>query len=150
MKCNDANLIFDFNNILCLIPLGLLLITILFYLWMSKFELIVSEKRVYGKAAFGKKVDVPLDMISAVGTSFLKGVDVGTSSGKIHFKLAKNQDTIHRILSRLLIERQQAKSDIKPQPLSNTDELKKYKDLLDSGVITQEEFDAKKKQILGL
>ena len=30
------------------------------------------------------------------------------------------------------------------------DELKKYKDLLDSGVITQEEFDAKKKQLLGL
>lgn len=28
--------------------------------------------------------------------------------------------------------------------------LRKYKDLLDSGVITQEEFDAKKKQILGL
>ena len=33
---------------------------------------------------------------------------------------------------------------------SNADELKKYKELLDSGVITQEEFDAKKKQILGL
>ena len=33
---------------------------------------------------------------------------------------------------------------------SAADELKKYKDLLDMGVITQEEFDAKKKQILGL
>ena len=33
---------------------------------------------------------------------------------------------------------------------SNTEELKKYKDLLDAGVITQEEFDAKKKQLLGL
>ena len=31
-----------------------------------------------------------------------------------------------------------------------TDELKKYKELLDGGVITQEEFDAKKKQLLGL
>ena len=30
------------------------------------------------------------------------------------------------------------------------DELKKYKELLDSGIITQEEFDAKKKQILNL
>jgi len=37
------------------------------------------------------------------------------------------------------------------QPKVNTaDELKSYKDLLDSGVITQEEFDAKKKQLLGL
>ncbi len=30
------------------------------------------------------------------------------------------------------------------------DALKKYKDLLDSGIITPEEFDAKKKEILGL
>ena len=30
------------------------------------------------------------------------------------------------------------------------DELKKFKVLLDSGVITQEEFDAKKKELLGL
>ena len=36
------------------------------------------------------------------------------------------------------------------QPLSEADELRKFKDLLDSGVITQEEFNAKKKQLLGL
>ena len=36
------------------------------------------------------------------------------------------------------------------QETTSADELKKYKDLLDSGVITQEEFDAKKKQLLNL
>lgn len=34
--------------------------------------------------------------------------------------------------------------------ISNADELGKYKELLDKGVITQEEFDAKKRQLLGL
>lgn len=34
--------------------------------------------------------------------------------------------------------------------ISSADELKKYKELLDMGVITQEEFDAKKKQLLDL
>ena len=34
--------------------------------------------------------------------------------------------------------------------LSTADELKKFKELLDAGIITQEEFDAKKKQLLGL
>ena len=34
--------------------------------------------------------------------------------------------------------------------LSIADEIKKFKELLDSGIITQEEFDAKKKQLLGL
>lgn len=36
------------------------------------------------------------------------------------------------------------------QQTSSADELKKFKELLDMGVITQEEFDAKKKQLLGL
>ena len=36
------------------------------------------------------------------------------------------------------------------QALSAADEIKKFKDLLDAGIISQEEFDAKKKQLLGL
>lgn len=36
------------------------------------------------------------------------------------------------------------------QQISAADELKKFKELLDMGIITQEEFDAKKKQLLGL
>ena len=36
------------------------------------------------------------------------------------------------------------------QQLSPAEELKKFKELLDMGVITQEEFDAKKKELLGI
>lgn len=36
------------------------------------------------------------------------------------------------------------------QPLSGADEIRKYKKLLDDGILTQEEFDAKKKRLLGL
>lgn len=36
------------------------------------------------------------------------------------------------------------------ETVSTADELKKFKELLDSGIITQEEFDAKKKQLLGI
>ena len=32
----------------------------------------------------------------------------------------------------------------------SADEIKKYKELLDMGIITKEEFDAKKKQLLGI
>ena len=34
--------------------------------------------------------------------------------------------------------------------VSAADELKKFKELLDVGIISQEEFEAKKKQLLGL
>ena len=36
------------------------------------------------------------------------------------------------------------------QKTTVADEIKKFKELLDMGAITQEEFDAKKKQLLGL
>ena len=36
------------------------------------------------------------------------------------------------------------------QQLSPADELKKFKELLDAGIIKQDEFDAKKKELLGL
>ena len=44
----------------------------------------------------------------------------------------------------------QYKKEKEPEMKNAVDELKKYKELFDSGVITQEEFDAKKKQILNL
>ena len=117
----------------------------------------VTNMRVYGKAHFGKRVDLPLDMISAVSTSSIfKGLTVATSSGVIKFTFLENRDELHEAISKLLMERQgkekpAAVTTIKQDiPQSNADELKKYKELLDSGVITQEEFDAKKKQLLGL
>lgn len=41
-------------------------------------------------------------------------------------------------------------SNVVVNNVSAAEELKKFKELLDMGIITQEEFDAKKKQILGL
>ena len=125
----------------------------IFYYATHKIELTITDKRVYGVATFGKRVDLPLDSVSSVGTGHNK-IAVATSSGKIVFWGIKNYEEIHKSLSALLVERQNktsATTTIKQEiPQSNADELKKYKELLDSGVITQEEFDAKKKQLLGL
>ena len=52
-----------------------------------------------------------------------------------------------------LVDQHQVKIDMPSTPVSSVssaDELKKYKELLDAGIISQEEFDAKKKQLLGL
>lgn len=37
-----------------------------------------------------------------------------------------------------------------PTSLSATDEIKQYKELLDQGIISEEEFEKKKKQIMGI
>ena len=138
-----------------LLPVVFAIIAFFVYRASSKIELTVTDKRVFGCATFGKRVDLPLDAISAVGTSSMKGIDVTTASGAIKFKFILNRDELHKAISKLLVERQSkptaATTTIKQEiPQSNADELKKYKDLLDNGVITQEEFDAKKKQLLGL
>ena len=126
----------------------------LLYKGWSKIELTVSDKRVYGCAAFGKRVDLPLDAISAVGTGAFNSIAITTASGAIKFAMMENCSEIHSAVSKLLVERQNkpavAAAVIQEASQSDADELKKYKDLLDSGVISQEEFDAKKKQLLGL
>ena len=57
---------------------------------------------------------------------------------------------LKRITEQELKEIQEKKNAPAPTAVSSADELKKYKELLDSGIITQEEFDQKKKQLLGL
>ena len=141
-----------------------LIAALLLKYWVSRTEMVITEKRVYGTAIFGKRVDLPLDSVSAVGRSWPKGIAVGTSSGKVGFPMIKNADEIHQCVSDLLIARQEearkvSRTEEVKQPVvqpvvqtsgSSLDDLKKLKELLDSGIITQEEFDAKKKQILGL
>ena len=120
---------------------------------MKACEITVTDKRVYGASIFGRRVDLPLDSVSAVATSFPKGIAVATSSGRIKFLLIKNAAEIHGEIRKLLIDRQDKRAAAKasaPQSASEADELKKYKALLEEGVITQEEFDTKKKQLLGL
>lgn len=134
--------------------LGLSIVLLIIYLYSSKMQITVTDKRVYGQAAFGKRVDLPIDSISAISQSAFKGLAVATSAGKIKFVGIKNRDQIHEEITKLLTQRQ-GKPVVASEPKqeihqSSADELKKYKELLDSGIITQEEFDAKKKQLLGL
>lgn len=123
----------------------LIIISILLFILIRKNKIVITDKRAYGKTVFGQRVDLPMDSISAIGTGVLKSMYIGTSSGRIRFSLIENCDEIHSVVSELLTKRQQ--NEEKSQ---SADELKKYKELLDSGIITQEEFDTKKKQILGL
>lgn len=144
---------------LILIPLVLIfpILAYIIYRRWSRIKMVVTDKRVYGITSTGKRVDLPLDSISAVGTSsLLSGVSVSTASGVIKFSVLKNRDEVYSEISQLLVKRQNnpvvtAQSGAAHTTFqSGADELMKYKSLLDNGVITQEEFDAKKKQLLEL
>lgn len=126
--------------------------SLLFYFWFSRCSLTITNKRVYGRGTFGKRVDLPIDSISSVEASALKGISMGTSSGRVRFKLIKNRNEMHGVISELLMNRQSQSAAAAPaatsSSVSTADELKKYKELLDGGVITQEEFERKKAKLL--
>ena len=54
------------------------------------------------------------------------------------------------VKSTILSELDDIKNNQNANPISSADEILKYKSLLDAKIITEEEFNAKKKQLLGL
>lgn len=116
----------------------------------KKQNITVSDRRVFGICASGKAVDLPIDSLTAVGTSRGKGIKVAAASNKYRFFGMDNRDEVHKTITELLLSRQNEAKAKNAPAASSADELSKFKDLLDKGIITQEEFDAKKKQLLGL
>lgn len=152
--------------LIALVILGCgVVVSVFVFLLLNYYKITVTDKRIFGRLAFGKRVDLPIDFVTGVSKiQGLKGVTVLSSSKKTSFLLIKNVNEIYEEINKLLINRQSnAKySVVHSNDSSQTstkenekkpviaDELIKFKELLDKGVITEEEFEAKKKQILGL
>ncbi len=140
----------------CMLMMAAVCVLISIFLWLFwRCELTVTNKRVYGKAAFGKRVDLPLKQISSLGMGIFGRVSVSTSSGHISFWLLENKEEIFAAISELVGNFQDVpqtgdRSGAAESPEDAAESIKKFKELLDAGVITQEEFDTKRKQILGL
>lgn len=71
------------------------------------------------------------------------------------FNIALGKDFAQNICDKIFEVLHQAKASNNPsnvavQPLSSADEIKKFKELFDMGVITENEFNLKKKELLGL
>ena len=132
-----------------------LFVFIAIVLSLRAVELTLTNKKItIYNPIFKSTVELPIDSISAISKTsiFTEGIAVATSSGRITCFYIDNRDKVYEELNDLINKRQSTPSNmtVVKQDISNADELKKYKDLLDSGIITQEEFDAKKKQLLGL
>lgn len=130
----------------------------------KKQTLTITDKRVYGNL-LSKSIDLPLSAISHVERVRNIHFNIATTSGTMKFFHCDNCAEVVQTISDLLQERNAPKPNMEPlvvskpepapqpaasAPMSSFDEVRKYKELLDDGIITQEEFDAKKKEILGL
>ena len=121
---------------------------------------VVTNKRlVWGrKIAFTSECQ-SLDLDNLETTSFAKHSPY-TNFGAITIKTIANQyvismglkaaEEVNSVLPNALQELKNKSKETVTPVTSAADEILKFKSLLDMGAITQEEFDAKKKQLLGL
>lgn len=140
--------------VVCYLFLFIALATTVVWLIIKGSKITITDKNISGRTVWGKQVVLPLHQVSAYATrKFLSKITVATSSGTVGFVLIDNYQEIADVLQKLLNEIQE-KTSIQttsaPTQTSNLGDLEKLKDYLDKGIITQEEYDAKKREILGL
>ena len=124
-----------------------------YYVDTKKVMIIDTDKIVCKKGKKTAKEFLVKD-IKSVELVSMKGLMIRGNGFKYKINLLSNAEELKTTIMDSLAtlpSKNIAATEIKQEILpSNADELKKYKELLDSGIITQEEFDTKKKQLLGL
>lgn len=108
----------------------------------------------------GDSTDIPLNMVNSVQlTTHLLLADITIINGATATKLKQLNKDAARILAKTIKEESLKFQQrlLHPQSESNSnqqldipDQIRKYKQLADDGIITEDEFNAKKKQLLGL
>lgn len=121
----------------------------------EKCEITVTNEAISGKLPHGKEVQIPVNQITAINRSSFNGISITSIGNVSNFHCIENREEVMKAIAYLLANPQQNTQPVQNEsaPVGNgseVEQLKRLKDLLDAGVLTQEEFDAKKKQVLGL
>ena len=122
--------------------------------------LITNERIIYGnKGVLSSTIksvntDDCRDVESDTFGIFRGSIKINTKTEIINFAADKSSilnlaNMIEEAL-RQIADSKKTNSSVNINQVSAADELKKFKELLDTGIITQEEFNTKKKELLGL
>ncbi len=122
--------------------------------WLyTQNHVIVTERTVYGKSFWGRTVMLPIQQITAVvSAKFYSRLTIVTTNGRVNFIMIGNHAKI-ALAIRTLISQVQEDTLVKKSVKAlnegpSLSEEEKLLGLLNQDIITQEEFDAKKAQIL--
>ena len=114
-------------------------------------RMLMAQQKMIGQVFQTVDIDNLNDV--TMKTGMLMGV-ITIDTIKEKFNVAVNKITAQNINSAihdaLLSLKQQKKAPTTSHAVSSADEILKYKNLLDMGAITQDEFDKKKKELLGI
>lgn len=122
----------------------------LLYLSDKKTELYIQNDVIVGKKSNGQTVQFMLKDIKSVESTKTHGLKIHGAGIKYEIHLIENGEELKSTIMGMLATVPKEKTVVATAPVSDASSIKEYKELLDSGIITQEEFEAKKKQLLGL
>lgn len=129
------------------------LIHCILYFTAKNNEIILTNFTITGTYNRRLSLNIPIDSVSSVSKGWMGSLCITCAGNRYNISFVSNRDLFCSKLNELLNKRtQQALKGVSPivNQQSSYDEIAKLKQLLDNGVITQEEFEAKKKQLLGL
>ncbi|MCD7727531.1 MAG: SHOCT domain-containing protein [Ruminococcus sp.] len=153
------------NNITVFTVISTLMIALLLatfivnicYLYKRNKEIIIDDELVICKKSKSKQLQFKISDVNSVEMTRSNGLLIKGNGVNYRIKWIRNVDEIrNRLLGQKYVVTPSDNSEItnavpaQPSGNESVNELKKLKELLDTGAITQEEFDAKKKQILGI
>lgn len=144
--CLEEGIPFIIINLFLFVSLG---IANVLYCKDKKTELSILDNVVIGKKSNGKTVQFLLKDIKSVETTKTQGLKITGAGIKYDIHLIQNAEEMKNLMMDMLAEVNHGHSDV-AMVGSSVNDIKEYKKLLDAGIITQEEFDAKKKQLLGV
>lgn len=139
---NKSTLLFFFG---VLIVIAVLTSFTLFILSLIT-KVTVTNKKVFGITSKYTKAVIPVETIESINlTTNDFSFVVKSLKGECVYKFNgyKNAVEIVETVNQLIPKKQETDE-------SDFETLKKYKELLDNNIITQQEFDEKKKELLGL
>ena len=129
-----------------------LLTLIWLFLLSRRPPLVVTDLRICGRTAFGRRIDLPIDMISAVGMRAIgRRIWVSTASGHTRFRKIRNYEQVFNTISSQLARRQDRIRSCETVDMNAAGEsLRAAKRLLDAGLLSADEYETVKKRILPL
>ena len=129
------------------------LIHCIIYFTARNNEITLTNYKITGTYNRRLSLNIPIDSVSSVSKGGMGSLCITCAGNRYNISYVSNRDVFCSKLNELLNTRtQQALKGIAPiiNQQSKYDEIAQLKKLLDNGIITQEEFETKKKQLLGL
>lgn len=128
------------------------LIHLIMYFATKNNEITLTNYKITGTYRRSLSLNIPIDSVSSVSKGRMGSLCITCAGNKYSILFVSNKEKFCAQLNELLNKRAHQSLNAIPNvnQQSNYDEIAKLKQLLDAGIITQEEFDVKKKQLLGL